>query len=137
MLAMTADPTPMLEVDVKGYRNPPEFPYEAFVQAVLERHFVQLGYRILSFGHADLVCGRAGERWIVEAKGQTSDIGLDFRTGLGQIVITMKDETCNYAIAVPDISAFRRQADKVTAHVRRALNLHVIFVDQNGRVDID
>ena len=49
----------------------------------------------------------------------------------------MRDTASIYAIAVPDIPAFRRQAEGVTAQVRRVLNLHLIYVDEAGRVDLD
>jgi hypothetical protein len=134
---LIVDSEPCRGVDVKGYRKPSEYPYEAFVQTALEEHFSRSGYRISRSNSADLICERPGERWIIEAKGATSAVGLDFRTGLGQIVVAMQDGASTYAIAIPDIPAFRRQAEKVTVQVRRALNLHVIYVDEAGRVDID
>lgn len=58
-----------------------EFPHEGFVQSALEQYFTDLGFDIDLRGHADLVCAHSesGERWLVEAKGVTSDVGLDFR----------------------------------------------------------
>lgn len=38
------------------------------------------------------MCDAEGRRWLIEAKGQTSGVGLDFRTGLGQLVQGALDE---------------------------------------------
>ena len=74
---------------------------------------------------------------LLRLRGRRQRLASDFRTGLGQIVVAMRDTASIYAIAVPDIPAFRRQAEGVTAQVRRVLNLHVIYVDEAGRVDLD
>jgi hypothetical protein len=62
-----------------------EFPREGFVQGAVERHFASCTR--VTVGHADFACtDDAGRRWLIEAKGETTDVGLDFRTGLGQLL---------------------------------------------------
>lgn len=68
----------------RGY----DFPYEGFVQLAIEKHFTSLGYHINTSSDADLICTHplTYERWVVEAKGKTTNIGLDFRIALGQLI---------------------------------------------------
>jgi D-alanyl-D-alanine dipeptidase len=72
----------------RRYRLGNEFPAEGFVQQALEQYFRTLGFQLDLQTHADLFARHpnSGERWVVEAKGRTSDIGLDLRTGLGQLL---------------------------------------------------
>ena len=54
-----------------------DYPRERFVQPALERHFYAPDYEPLEVGQVDLACVHrpSGERWIIEAKGVTSDVG--------------------------------------------------------------
>jgi hypothetical protein len=74
--------------------------------------------------------------WIIEAKGKTSAIGLDFRTGLGQIITRMDESQIKYAIAIPEIPQFVKLSSEISSWVRNALNLHWIFVAEDGSVRI-
>lgn len=57
-----------------------EFPREGFGQSALERYFA--GCEPQSVGYADYACiDKKGRRWLIEAKGETADVGLDSRTG--------------------------------------------------------
>ena len=58
----------------------------------------------------DLLRGHAvtDESLHIEAKGKTTQIGLDFRAGLGQMVQRMDSVNCNYGFAIPDIPEFRQ-----------------------------
>lgn len=122
----------------RTYRRGTEYPNEGFVQQSIEAHFLKAGFRPTSEGTADLtsVHPTTGERWVVEAKGQTADIGLDFRTGLGQILQQMRDETSRYALAVPAIPQFLHQCRKVSPRVRQALPLYWLFVEPDGTVRV-
>ena len=81
-----------------GHRLGYEFPREGFIQAALEQHFAAC--ERFDAGWADLACvDESGVRWVVEAKGETSDTGLDFRTGLGQLLQGMSDPQARYALA--------------------------------------
>lgn len=120
---------------MKGYRLGDEFPREAFVQAAIERHFSDC--ERLEAGWADFACRDAGGNLSrIEAKGKTSDIGLDFRTGLGQLLQGMPREGWRYALAVPDIPQFDAQRHLVPDYVRRALNLSWLVVSEDAPVRV-
>jgi hypothetical protein len=114
------------------------FPHEGFVQQGIEAHFRARGFEILPGGNTDLLCRNPelGETWVIEAKGETSGTGLDFRTGLGQLLQQMDSSEYVYAIAVPATSQFLSQCKKLSAWVRLALKLHIILVQEDGRVHI-
>jgi hypothetical protein len=121
-----------------GHRYSAEFPREAFVQQAIERHFAPPDYVAEQVKHIDLVRRhlKAGKRWLIEAKGQTSDVGLDFRTCLGQIVQAMYDRDARYGIAVPDTRQYRAQCRAVSDWVRRTLGLYWLLVAAHGSVRI-
>lgn len=120
------------------YQRGFDFPHEGFVQTEITDYFRDRGYTILEEGFTDLVCVCETRKckWIIEAKGVTASTGLDFRTGLGQLIQGMEEEGVNYAIAVPEVEQFLKQCSRVTAWVRRALNLHFLLIDEHGRVRI-
>ncbi len=115
-----------------------KFPHEGFVQKAIESYFQSKGCTKLEETYTDLVCFCADskEKWAIEAKGKTTEIGSDFRTGLGQLVQRMKEQETNYAIAVPEIDQFVSQCILIPLWVRVALNLHIIFVDDRGNIKI-
>lgn len=76
------------------------------------------------------------EKWIVEAKGATSTAGLDFNTCLGQLLKSMVSDDVNYAVALPKISAYKKQCEKLSNYIRIKLSLNIIVVDKNGKVEI-
>jgi len=121
-----------------GFKNPTVFPNEAFVQKAIHEFFGRAGYLDTKDGYADFVCHHptSGERWIVEAKGLTSSVGLDFNTGIGQILRRMKEPSWNYGYALPLIPPFVRACNDLPSHVRHVINLHLIFVAENGAVTI-
>lgn len=71
---------------------------------------------------------------MIEAKGKTSQIGLDFRTGIGQLVQGMSEQGVRYAMAVPDIPQFIAQLERVQPWVRCALGLTWLIVGPDGSV---
>lgn len=128
---------------MKGPAEPPryhlgsDFPSEGFVQAAIEARFATC--RREAVPHVDFVGidPSNGERWWIEAKGETSDTGLDFRTGLGQLLCGMAREGTRYAIAIPDTPKFAALRDRVAPWVRVNLGLHWLLVDSAGAVTID
>lgn len=120
----------------KGFKKPDEFPNEAFVQRAIKAYFAGQGFQFDTDGHSDLVCHSVerGQRWVIEAKGQTSAIGLDVRTGLGQLLHAMHDPTALYGLAVPDTPPFLIQCRPISAWVRQALRLHWLLVRPDGSV---
>ncbi len=119
-------------------RYPAEFPREAFVQASIERHFLDLGFTLREVGFADFACEKPGssENWVIEAKGETAAVGLDFRTGIGQLVLHITDRTTRYGLAVPDTEKFIKQCDKLPSRVRESLNIFILLVNSSGQVQI-
>lgn len=87
-----------------------EFPNEGFVQQAIETYFTSLGYELLEEGFIDLACRHpeTGHRWIVEAKGHSSSVGVDFNTCLGQILKRMGDEeSAAFGVAMPATQQYR------------------------------
>ena len=121
-----------------GYHHPSDYPREAFVQAAIERYFQALGcVGHETAGSADLACDcLSGETWIIEAKGETTQVGLDFRTGLGQLLQGMHDASAKYALAVPGTNAFLRQMERLPKRIVDGLSLHFLVVDESGDVKV-
>lgn len=99
---------------------------------------MKLGYALRTDQLTDLICSHpeTGAKWHIEAKGHTSAVGLDFRTGLGQLVQAMTADSTKYGIAVPDTPQFRAQVAKVSTRVIQLLQLHWLFVDADGSVQV-
>lgn len=118
------------------YARGMDFPHEGFVQQAVERYFLALGFTIIPSGETDLICEHptTGERWEIEAKGETTAIGLDFRTGLGQLVQRMSAPPVRHALALPATPAFLKQCGEVPPWVRQALHLYWLLVSGDGAV---
>ena len=88
--------------------------------------------------HSDFACQEpnTGRRWVIEAKGLTTAVGLDFRTGLGQLVQRATDPKICYGLAVPDIPSFLSQCRAVSAWVRESLHIHWLIVGEDGSVRV-
>ena len=123
---------------IRTYKRGLEFPHEGFVQLSIEAHFRAAGFDLVNDGRVDLLCSHplTGEAWHIEAKGLTTQVGLDFRTGLGQLVQGMRSETSNYGAAIPDTPAFRAPVGKLSPWVVSALHIHWLFVSQDGSVHV-
>jgi len=120
----------------RSYGLGTEFPCEAFVQAAIEEHFQRLGFTTDNSGHIDLLCNRPGtaECWHIEAKGRTSQPGLDFRTCLGQLVQRIREKDTRYGIALPDIPQYTSQINTMSAWVIEALGIHWLLVSPDKSV---
>jgi len=122
------------------YKNPCEYPYEAFIQRAVEEYFYETGFALIEGkekGYTDIVTrNHSGREWFVEVKGKTSDPGLDFKTAIGQIAGRIDREDANYAIAVPKTTAYIKQVQQLSPYFRKQNNLHFIFVDESGHVEI-
>lgn len=105
-----------------------------FVIEAIRRHFVSAGYAPFPHGHVDFAGRRAstGETRVIEAKGETSAVGLDFNTGLGQLLTCMTLQGARYALAVPATPRYLGQCAKVPSLVRERLDLHLILVRRDG-----
>ncbi len=119
-------------------KSAPIFPREVFVHSAVAHYFAARGFRVEEGGYADLTCVHpaTGERWIIEAKGATSALELDFRTGLGHLVQSMTNETARYALALPNTPPFVEQCQRVSRWVRTSLRLHWLLVDRDATVQV-
>lgn len=120
------------------YKRGFDYPNEGFIQKAIEEYFKSQGFKMLNEKYTDMVCihPETGMKWSVEAKGETKAIGLDFRTCLGQLLQRMSTEEARYGVAVPDMPAYRQQTDQVQPWVRKALNLHWLFVSEDGSIEV-
>jgi hypothetical protein len=66
----------------------------------------------------------------------TTQIGLDFRTGIGQLVQGMTNQESRHGLAVPDTPAFRVQVAKMSAWVVQRLGIHWLYVSADGDVHV-
>jgi hypothetical protein len=125
-------------MDVSSYKRGIDFPHEGFVQVSLEKYFEKAGFKIDHSSQIDLLCKHpmTNETWHIEAKGKTTQIGLDFRTGIGQLIQGIDSELTNYGIAVPDIEEFRHQVAKVAPWVVSSLRIHWLYISNDGNVSI-
>lgn len=115
-----------------------EYPREGFVQEAIERYFNQRGYIEKPRDHVDWVCKHpeSGDLWIIEAKGETTSTGSDFRTCLGQLVQAMNETNAKYGIAIPATQKYYKQLLNVKSWVRKTLNLHWILINKSGQINI-
>lgn len=123
---------------MSNFKRGTKFPNEGFVQSAIEKFFEAQGFTRLEVKHVDLVCvNTSNEKWVIEAKGDSSSVGVDFNTGLGQILKRMDEPNCKYAMAVPNIPKYINQLNKVPMRVRKLLGLNWIIVSEDGTVSID
>ncbi len=121
-----------------GYKKSSDYPNECFIQKAIEQYFERLGCVKQKVAHSDYIGINpyTNEKWVVEAKGETAAIGLDFRTCLGQVVQRMDESSTNYGVAVPYLKTYINQCNQVKPWVREVLNLHWIFVKEDGSIII-
>lgn len=82
---------------------------------------------------ADVVAERGNERLIAEAKGMTSEPGLDIDTLYGQLLRRIiPDEDVRYAVVLP--APLVAKAMRVQDSVRALLKINVYGVEADGRV---
>ena len=87
--------------------------------------------------HADVVATRAGRTLYAEAKGRTSEPGLDADTMYGQLLRRMgpaDNPAVSYAAVVPD--TVLKAARRVPAWVRARLRIDLYVVDKHDRVTV-
>jgi len=124
--------------DTATFRLGIEFPHEGFVQESVRRYFESEAYINTTNCYVDVAFQHPinKEQWGIEAKGHTSQVGLDFRTGLGQCIQGMSDEATECAIAFPATDQFLCQGEKIPAWIRCRLNLHWVVVHSDGTIRI-
>ncbi|WP_024834032.1 hypothetical protein [Ruminiclostridium josui] len=124
--------------NIRSYKRGLDFPNEGFIQDSIEKYFIKLGYKQLNEKFSDFACVNSNteEKWIIEAKGKTKAIGLDFRTCLGQLIQRMDSRDTHYGIAVPNLTQYINQCRMVKRWIRNELNLYWLFVDKYGNVEV-
>lgn len=124
--------------DLEVYKRGFDFPNEGFVQRAIEEYFYKMGYMQINERYSDFVCinPNNNEKWVVEAKGETKAIGLDFRTCLGQLIQRIDSRNTRYAIALPNIISYINQCKAVKQWVRKELQIYWLFVDEDGKVKV-
>lgn len=77
---------------------------------------------------------RGDERLICEAKGRTSEKGIDVDIAYGQLLrrMTSQDPATRHALVVPTSSV--KDAERVPVHVRRLLRIAVYEVTDDNTV---
>ncbi|MET9230822.1 hypothetical protein [Lentzea sp. NPDC003310] len=89
--------------------------------------------------HWDVIASRRGETIRCEAKGRTSEPGLDIHTAYGQI-ICRQDETddraTSYGLVIRDEPKSLRAALRAPARLRTLLRLTIYAVADDGSVRI-
>jgi hypothetical protein len=82
----------------------------------------------------DLEAVRGQERLICEAKGRTSEKGIDADIAYGQLLrrMTSQDPHIRYALVVPSASV--KAAARVPVHVRELLRIDAYEVTDDGKV---
>jgi hypothetical protein len=118
------------------YKIGMDFPYEVFVQHALETYFDIKGYIKQPIPYTDYagVHTETGELWRIEAKGLTGNVGLDFRTGLGQLIQRMDDPNAHYGMAIPNFPSYLNQVRQIQPWVREKFQLHIWVVYKDGSV---
>ena len=126
-------------VHSRNYKLGSEFPAEFFVQQAVEAHFLSKGFSVDTSTHIDLLCrhSETGELWQIEAKGKTSQPGLDFRTCLGQLLQRMNGDGINYSVAVPRLPQYLAQISQTSSWAAERLNISWVLVDPDGHVSIE
>lgn len=87
--------------------------------------------------YLDILASREGEWLYCEAKGSTSEPGIDSDIGYGQLLRRMPENdnpAARYALVVRDEPKSVRAAVRVSARVREVLRITVYAVDITGRV---
>lgn len=126
----------MNNIKKKGYHREHIYPNESFVQESIEKHFISKGFDIENKPNVDLSCvhPESRESWMIEAKGQSKSIGVDFKTAIGQIIFRMDNNDYKYGIAVPNTKQYLSQINKVPDLVIERLRLVFFVVSEDGSV---
>ena len=117
-------------------QHPPE---KRAIAADCETWLKSQGVSIVShplYGRADLVA-KNDQRgtFVVEVEGDSSrQKEQAMYSALGQIILSMGEPSPNiqYALAVPDSSAWESQLRKIPEHVRTLLKLELLLVSEQG-----
>jgi len=97
-------------------------------------HVVRANHRGPGF---DIEASQYGQRWYIEAKGDSGDPGSNytkFHEAIGQVVNRRDDGSAKYSVAFPDVCAFREPWEKRPYAGRFPIN-SCLLVSNCGAVD--
>ena len=89
--------------------------------------------------HRDAIASKDGETLYCEAKGRTSEPGLDIHTAYGQIICRQgeaEDRTARYGLVVRDEPKSLRAALRAPARLRELLRTSIYAVSDDGTVRV-
>ncbi|NGY60878.1 hypothetical protein G7043_18255 [Lentzea sp. NEAU-D13] len=89
--------------------------------------------------HWDVIASKNGETLYCEAKGETSEPGLDIHTAYGQIICRqgeVDEQTARYCLVIRDEPRSLRAALRAPARVRTLLRTSIYAVAHDGAVRI-
>lgn len=89
--------------------------------------------------HWDVIASKDGETLYCEAKGRTSEPGLDIHTAYGQIICRqgeVEDHAARYGLVVRDEPKSLRAALRAPARVRKLLRTSIYAVAYDGTVRV-
>jgi hypothetical protein len=116
-----------------------EFPHESYIQARLEQYFLNDNnfVDVKQDEFTDLHVKNSVTEWKIECKGKSQAIGIDFNTGLGQLLKGMEDSSSRYGLAMPDIVPFRKQTTKIPHRIKKLLNITWIWIKKDGTIQFE
>lgn len=125
-----------MKTKTEQFKRGLDYPNEGFIQNAVEKYFDSLGYEQINVKYIDYVGinTQTEEKWVIETKGKTTEVGLDFRTCLGQLIQRMDDNNANYGIALPEILEYKEQCRMMKKWVVELLKINWLFVDENMAV---
>ena len=86
----------------------------------------------------DVEAKRAGERWVIEAKGCGSLNPMRvnyFVSMLGELLQRMNDPNAYYSIALPDMKQFRGLWQRLPELAKSRSRISALFVTESGQVE--
>jgi hypothetical protein len=95
----------------------------------------------LAWGHTrgiDIDARRAGQRWVIEVKGEGSrqQMRVNYFLGmLGELLQRMNDPSAAYSIALPDLPQFRGLWDRLPRLAKERTGISALFVTSAGDVE--
>jgi hypothetical protein len=86
----------------------------------------------------DIEAQRAGQRWIIEVKGEGTrePMRVNYFLGiLGEVLQRMNDPKASYSIALPDLPQFRGLWERLPRLAKQRTGISALFVGSAGDVE--
>jgi hypothetical protein len=121
---------------MKYFKKDKVYPNEAFVQEAIEHYFLAKDYKLEESRYVDLIAVKPNDRWVVEAKGMTSQITVDFNTCIGQLAKSMTTSDTKYAIALPNEIQYKKQCMNIPDYFRITNHLYILVINENAQIQV-